>query len=115
MGPRARALYDRFEALVADCGEYHIAPAKTRIAFLARVRFAGITSLSERGMTCTFALPHAVRSPRFSSIEEVAPGWWSHRLRITEPDQIDDEVRAWMGESYRLMGLQERLERPAAP
>ena len=34
--------------MIAECGEFHVAPAKTRIAFLARVRFAGITSLSER-------------------------------------------------------------------
>ena len=109
MGPRARALYDRFEQMIAACGEFHIAPARTRIAFLGRVRFAGITSLSEKGMTCSFALPHRLDSPRFVKTEEVAPGWWTHRLRITQPDQLDDEVQAWLRESYRLMGMQERL------
>ena len=109
MGPRARALYDRFEAMIAHCGEYHVGPAKTRIAFLGRVRFAGITSLSERGMTCSFALPEPVESPRFAKVEEVVPGWWVHRLRITDPDQLDDEVQGWLRESYLLMGMQERL------
>ncbi len=109
MGPRARVLYDRFERAIAACGPYHVAPAKTRIAFLARVRFAGITSLSERGMTCSFALPHALRSRRFAKVEEVAPAWWVHRLRVTDPDELDAEVQAWLRESYRLTGLQERL------
>lgn len=54
MGPRARALYRGFERMIA--------PAKTRIAFLGRVRFAGITSVSEQGMTCGFALPRSKRS-----------------------------------------------------
>lgn len=85
MGPKARALFDRFEQLIAACGECHIGPAKTRIAFLGRVRFAGITSLSERGMTCSFALPRPVESPRFVNVAEVAPGWWIHRLRVTGP------------------------------
>ena len=63
MGPRARALYDRFEQMIGACGEFHTAPARTRIAFLGRVRFAGITSLSEKGMTCSFAMPHRLGSP----------------------------------------------------
>jgi hypothetical protein len=109
MGPRARALYDRFEAMIAKCGEYHVSPAKTRIAFLGRVRFAGVTGLSERGMTCAFALPDPLRSERFISVREVAPGWWSHRLRITEPGQLDRQVQSWLRASYRLMGMQGRL------
>jgi hypothetical protein len=110
MGPRARALYDGFEAMIAACGEYHVAPAKTRIAFLGRVRFAGITSLSEDAMVCSFSLPHALASSRFVRIDEVVPGWWVHRLRITSLDQLDDELQAWIRESYRLMGNQERFD-----
>ncbi len=115
MGPRARALYSGFERMIGACGEYHVAPAKSRIAFLARVRFAGITSLSEKGMTCGFSMPYAVRSPRFVKTEEVVPGWWVHRLRITEADQLDDELQAWLRQSYRLMGMQERLRRARPP
>jgi len=109
MGPRARELYDRFEDLIANCGEYHVSPAKTRIAFLARVRFAGVTRLSESGMTCNFAMPYPLRSRRFVKVEEVVPGWWSHRLSITDPTKLDDELQSWLRESYRLMGLQGRL------
>ena len=108
MGPRAREFYDRFEQMIAACGEYHVAPAKTRIAFLGRVRFAGIASLSEKGMTCGFALPRPLDSPCFAKVEEVVPGWWTHRLRITDAGQLDEEIQAWLRESYRLMGVQER-------
>jgi hypothetical protein len=109
MGPRARALYQRFEQLIGKCGPYHVAPAKTRIAFLVRVRFAGVTALSERGMTVSFALPQPLRSARFVKVAEVVPGWWVHRLRITDPKQLDAEVGRWLRRSYRLMGMQERL------
>jgi hypothetical protein len=110
MGPRARRLYERFEQLIARCGEYHVSPAKTRITFLGRVRFAGITSLSEDSMTCSFALPYPLRSPRFLKVEEVVPGWWSHRMRLTDPGQLDEQVQGWLRKSYRLMGMQGRLE-----
>lgn len=108
MGPKARALYDRFEALIAACGEYRVAPAKTRIAFMGRVRFAGITSLSEKGMTCAFVLSGPVRSSRFASVREEVPGWWIHRIRITEPKQLDAQLAKWLQTSYRLYGMQER-------
>jgi hypothetical protein len=109
MGPQAIELYERFERMVGRCGEYYVAPAKTRIAFMARVRFAGITSISEKGMTCSFALPYPLKSGRFAKVEEVVPGWFVHRLRITEAGQLDQELQAWLRKSYRLMGLQKRL------
>lgn len=109
MGPRACALFERFERMIAVCGEYHVAPAKTRVAFLGRVRFAGITNLSEKGMTCSFALPYARASARFVKVQEVVPGWWVHTLRVIEPRELDEEVQRWICESYRLMGMQERL------
>jgi hypothetical protein len=111
MGPNAGLFYDRFERMIAACGEYHVAPAKTRIAFMGRVRFAGITRLSEQGMTCAFSLPHPLKSSRFVKVEEVAPGWWIHRLRITDLRQLDDELQGWLSASYRLMGMQGRLDR----
>jgi hypothetical protein len=110
MGSRATTLYQRFEQLIATCGPYHVSPAKTRIAFLGRVRFAGITRLSEDGMTCTFALPYPLRSRRFVRVSEVAPGWWSHELRVTAPSELDGTVQTWLRRSYHLMGMQERLK-----
>jgi hypothetical protein len=109
MGPKGRRLYDRFEKLIANCGEYHVSPAKTRIAFLGRVRFASISRISEAGMTCGFALPHPLKSRRFVKVVEAVPGWWQHWLNITDAAQLDEEVQSWIRQSHRLMGMRERL------
>jgi hypothetical protein len=42
-------------------------------------------------------------------------GWWVHWLNITDAAQLDDQVAEWIRESYRLMGMQERLNRRGAP
>jgi hypothetical protein len=116
MSPHARSLYRRFERLIAQCGPYHVAPAKTRIAFLGRVRFAGITNASADGITISFALPKPIRSKRFVAVVEVAPGWWAHRLRVTAARQLDAQLRGWLRRSYVLMGMQGRLrKRPGYP
>ena len=110
MGPRARLLYERFEHLMAECGTFHVSPAKTRISFLGRVRFAGITKLSEETMICSFAMPYPFKSRRFVKVAEVAPGWWAHELRVAECAELDGQVQAWLRRSYRLMGMQGRLK-----
>lgn len=115
IGPAGLALYRRFVTLIDACGEFHVAPAKTRIAFLGQVRFASITRLRDDAMVCSFALPHPLSSPRFARVEEVVPGWFVHTLVVKTPDELDDEVQEWIRESYGLMGMRERLRgrRPA--
>ena len=88
---------------------------KCGVKLLTSVRFAGITNLTEKGMTCAFALPAPKKSARFVKVEEVVPGWWVHHLRIADVDELDDQVQAWLRESYRLMGMQERLASARAP
>ena len=110
-GPSGKALFHRLEALVRACGEVDVAPARTRIAFLGQVRFATVTRLTDEEMVCTLALPHALGSPRFARVEEVVPGWFVHTLVITALNELDDEVQGWIRESYRLMGMRERLEK----
>ena len=60
-------------------------------------------------LVCTLALPYGLDSPRFARVEEVVPDWFVHTLVVTAPEELDDEVQAWIRESYRLMGMRERL------
>jgi uncharacterized protein DUF5655 len=107
-GQRARELFDGFESLIAACGPYEVAPAKTRIAFMGRVRFASVNAVSEKGMSVHFGLPRLLRSPRVRKVERLG-GWYVHNLRIAGPEELDDELLGWLRESYRQMGMQERL------
>ena len=44
-----RTLFNRFVALVGKCGPFDIAPAKARVAFLSKVRFASVKP-SQQGL-----------------------------------------------------------------
>ena len=110
-GERARELFDRFESMIAACGPYEVAPAKTRVAFMGRVRFAGVTAVSDRGMSIALGLPRPLRHHRVRKIEQFA-SWYVHHLRLTAPEELDDELQAWLRESYHQMGMQERLAKP---
>lgn len=86
-----------------------LAPAKTRVAFMGRVRFAGVQTVSDRGMTVAFALPRPMPHPRIRKVEEIVTGWFGHTLRVTSPEELNEEVLGWLRESYHQMGMQERL------
>lgn len=109
LGRKGRALFDAFEPMIARCGDYRVAPAKSRIAFMGLVRFAGITRLGDDGMTCAFSLPYPLESGRFRRVREEVPGWFIHELRVMDPTELDADVDAWVRESHRLMGMRERL------
>ncbi|HET7928753.1 MAG TPA: DUF5655 domain-containing protein [Actinomycetota bacterium] len=113
-GDRARELFEGFERLIAACGPYEVAPAKTRVAFMGRVRFAGVHAISDRGMTIAFGLPRAMRHPRVRKIEDFGAGWYGHWVRISSPEELDDELLGWLRESYHQMGMQERLAKHRA-
>jgi hypothetical protein len=111
--PHTRALYARFEAMIAACGPYLVSPARTRIAFMAKVRFASVSRVDATSMTCGFSLPYRLATARIRRVEEIVPGWVSHSLVVTRLEELDDELQGWLAESYRLMGMRERLqERP---
>ncbi len=109
-GLKARELFDAFVALVRRAGTFEFSPAKTRVAFMVRVRFAGVIRLSDRGMTCGFWLKRQIESPRFARIDHLNRDDWIYEFRVTSPEQLDDEVLGWIREAYDV-GLQKHLQR----
>lgn len=103
---RARRLFHGFAGLLRKCGPVTVAPAKTRVAFMVRVRFAGVSRVSERGMTIAFALRRPLKSPRISKVVKYNPRWYGHFMRIVSPRELDEELLGWLRESYRV-GRQE--------
>jgi Domain of unknown function (DUF5655) len=89
------ALYRRFVALVEATGPCEVAPAKTRVAFLAQVRFASVNGLGRRGLDVHLVLPRRLESPRFRRIERLGK-LFVHHLRFTAPEQLDLEVAGWL-------------------
>ncbi|MEZ5176256.1 MAG: DUF5655 domain-containing protein [Acidimicrobiia bacterium] len=102
--PKARALWDSLVELVGTCGDFEFAPAKTRVAFMVRVRFMAVTSVSDRGLTFHLWLRRPVDSPRFFRIDHPSPKAFIHWARVTSPDQLDAELREWVCASY-LVGM----------
>ena len=101
--PEQRRLYDALKAFVEEIGPFVVNVNKSRISFQGRVRFAGVPVKNRTGgLVVQFWLKRRVESDRFTKVELLEPSNWIYRFRITDPADLDDEVRDWLVESYRV-------------
>lgn len=98
----AWAYWDRLNELVGHCGPYEVVASKTRLAFMVRVRFAGVTAVSDRGMSFSFWLKQLIESERFTRVDYLERTNWEYFVRVTSLDQLDDEVQAWLCLAYEV-------------
>jgi hypothetical protein len=103
--PEIVDVYRRFEAMVRDIGPITVAPVKTRIAFIGRMRFGGCR-LQQRAVAAAFILRRRIESPRFDRVEGYGPRSFGYYLKLKTPDDVDAELRGWFEEAY-LVGQQE--------
>ena len=107
--PQVARLYRRYAALVRKCGPVMVSPNKTRIAFMARMRFAGCR-VGKDTLHIGFLLSRRVQSARISRVEFIPPHYYVHHLPVRTLGELNSELLGWLRESYR-MGLQKHLKK----
>jgi uncharacterized protein DUF5655 len=95
-------LYRRFARMVRELGP-GVKPVsvKTGIGFMVRVRFAGV-ALQKGGLRVSFWLKRRIDSPRFARIELIPPRNFVYSFHVRSPEDLDEEVRGWLREAYRV-------------
>src|SRR5262249_821318 len=94
-----RELFDRFVTLIAKCGPYSLAPARTRVAFMAQVRFASVNRVGRDSIDVHFVLPQSIDSPRLRKVEHLGK-LHVHHLRLRDRGDFDRELAVWLRRSY---------------
>jgi hypothetical protein len=99
--------YRALERAVQNIGDVIVLPEKTRIAFQVRMSFAAAT-LRRRWVDAHVVLARRLDNPRFRKIETFSPRNHLHQFRLACPQEVDDEVKAWLQEAYKV-GAQHHL------
>jgi hypothetical protein len=105
--PQIRQLFDQVRAMVESIGPVRVLPEKTRIAFQVRMSFAQVTPRT-RWLDGHVVLARRLESSRFRKVETFSPRNHLHAFRISNAEEIDDEVRGWFTEAYAV-GQQKHL------
>jgi hypothetical protein len=103
---RGRALWRRFAAVVAACGEHSLSVAKTTITFKGPKRgFAGARPKGDE-LLGYFDVTYRVEGdPRIRSVAPYQKDLFVHHFRI---DTIDADVERWIRDSYDQVGCGRR-------
>ncbi len=107
--PDGLAVYLAVADVVAAVGEAEVRVTKSQIAFRRRKGFAyvwrpGQYVKSEVPAVLSIALPRQVASDRFKEVAHPSAKVWMHHLELSDPAEIDDEVRAWLTQAYENAG-----------
>ena len=112
--PEVRALFDAVVAELRALGPVTVLPEKTRIAFQVRMSFAQLTP-RRRWIDGHVVLARRLESPRFRGVQTISPRNHVHTFRLASLADVDDELRSWLAEAYRV-GEQRHLDAsPARP
>jgi len=90
-------------------GRVTVLPEKSRIAFHVRMSFAQLTPRRD-WVDGHVVLARRLEHPRFRKIESFSARNHAHHFRLSDPADVDDDVRAWLAEAYAV-GRQEHLAR----
>jgi hypothetical protein len=106
----SRRIFDALRAMVDAIGPAELRVTKSQVAFRRHRSFASawMPSMYLRGerppLVLTLALRYHDASPRWKQIVEPAPGRFTHHLELGSPDDLDDEVRAWLQAAWEGAG-----------
>jgi len=91
----AISIYEAVVEALESCGEFRIHAQKTRIAFITRMTFAGV-SLAERWVDLSLISPTVIDDPRIRKLFLYGPTSWGHSVRLNRPDDVDEQVKVWL-------------------
>lgn len=98
-----RPIHDALIGVVRGFGDVDIAPKKGYLSLRRRKQFAMIQPSTASRIDLGLILPGIVASGRL----EPAAGFnalFTHRVRITSPTDLDEQVTGWLGDAYDRAG-----------
>lgn len=99
----AIALFRRFEELVEACGPVVPAPSRTVVYWKRERVFAG-AHVNGRRLELVIDLLREAEHPCLLSAFNTTKRVVTHRLRVTESEQLDDSIQALLQEAYDDVG-----------
>ena len=96
-----RALYDQLVSLLQSFGPIQEDPKKTSIHLNRKSALAGVETRKDY-LLLNIKSNHAIKNPRILKAEQVSAKRFHHKVRISSPNDLDEELKTWLEEAYIL-------------
>jgi hypothetical protein len=107
--PVSLALFHAVRLYIESLGPVKMEAMKSQISFGTRTKFAWVwlpmawaKNRPENSIVLTFGLRRHVERERIVQAVEPRTGRWTHHVIIEKQADLDEDVRAWLRESYDL-------------
>ena len=98
-----RPLHDALLGEIRGLGAFDTAPKKGYLSLRRRKQFAMIQPSTTSRIDLAMILPATPATSRLESAAKFNP-LFTHRVRITAADDLNDELRGWLAAAYALAG-----------
>ena len=99
--PAVRALYDQLVALLRTFGPIEEDPKKTSIHLNRNSALAGVETRKDY-LLLNVKSSHPINSSRIEKSEQISAKRFHHKVRISSPNDLDEELKTWLEEAYIL-------------
>ena len=96
-------LYHLLAAAASEMGPVEFVPMKSSILFRVKTVFATVT-VRRRWLDVLLCLARELAAERARFVEQASAARFIHRVRISSPEDIDDEFLGWLAEARDLSG-----------
>jgi hypothetical protein len=98
-----RATYDAILKASRLLGPVRVEPKKTSIHLVRDTAFAGVATRKDV-LILTLKSDHSVPGPRVHKGEQASRNRWHLQIRLTDPADVDSELREWLAHAYDIAG-----------
>ncbi len=99
--PTSHAIYKQLLAAIKPIGPYREEIKKTSIHLVRKSAFAGVHPRSQH-LLLTIKAEKSIRSPRVAKAERVSKSRWHLDVKVSNIEEIDDELLGWLRQAYDL-------------
>ncbi len=101
--PSVRVLYDELISLLRTIGPVQEDPKKTSIHLNRKSALAGVETRKD-SLLLNIKSDHPIQSPRIEKTEQISAKRFHHKVRISSPEDLNEELKTWLEEAYALSG-----------
>ncbi len=99
--PSVRALYDQLLSVLQTFGPVTEDPKKSSIHLNRKSALAGVETRKDY-LLLNIKSDHQIKSPRIEKAEQISAKRFHHKVRISSPKDLDEELKSWLEEAYLL-------------
>ena len=101
--PVVKDIYQAIIRTAKKFGPVKEDPKKTSIHLVRKTAFAGIAT-RKSGLVLTVKSDSNVLNKRIARREQASANRWHLEIKLDAPEQVDQEIAAWLEKSYQIAG-----------